>query len=80
MTKLDEGERTDAWARFMQDNTEDTPFTKPELRDAVDATDDWIEDNQASYVAALPAPFRTQSTLAQKVQLFTYVTAKRFGV
>ncbi len=64
----------------MQDNADDTSFTKGDLRAAVDATDDWIEANQASYVAALPVPFRTQSNTAQKVQLFTYVTAKRFGV
>lgn len=80
MAVLPETDRVDAWARWMQDNADDTPFTKDELRAALDATDDWIEANQASYVAALPAPFRTQSTTAQKVQLFTYVTAKRFGL
>ncbi len=77
---LPEGDRADAWARWMQDNADDTAFTKTELRAAVDATDDWIEANQASYVAVLPAPFRTQSTSEQKVMLFSYVTAKRFGV
>jgi len=77
---LDELDRVDTWARWMQDNAEDTPFTKVELRAAVDATDDWIEANQASFVTALPASFRTQSTTAQKVQLFTYVTGKRFGL
>ncbi len=80
MAVLTEEERVDSWARWMQDNAEDTPFIKQELRSALDATDDWIEANQASFVAALPAPFRTQSTTAQKVQLFTYVTAKRFGL
>ena len=64
----------------VQDNADDTPFTKDELRAAVDATDEWIEANQTSYVATLPAPFRTQSNPEQKVQLFTYVTAKRFRV
>ena len=80
MATLSEADRIDTWARWMQDNAEDTPFTKDELRAAVDATDDWIETNQASFVAALPDPFRTESTVTQKVQLFTYVTAKRFGI
>ena len=80
MATLSEEDRVDTWARWMQDNADETSFTKPELRAAVDATDDWIEANQASFVAALPAPFRTQSSLEQKVQLFTYVTAKRFGL
>ncbi len=80
MAVLSEADRVDAWSRWMQDNEDDTSFTKDELRDAVNATDDWIQANQANYVAALPSPFRTQSNLKQKLMLFTYVTGKRFGV
>ncbi len=78
MAILPDADRFDAWRRWMRDNTENCGFTKAELRAALDATDDWIEANQASFVQALPTAFRTASTTAQKVRLFTYVTRKRF--
>ena len=80
MAVLSEADRVDAWASWMQDNPDDTPFAKQELRDALNATDNWIQANQASFVAALPEPFSSQSTLDQKVRLFTYVVAKRWEV
>ncbi len=80
MAVLNEQDRVDAWARFMQDNGDDTPFTKADVRAAIDATDEWIVANQASFVAALPAPFQNLSTLDQKVRMFTYVVGKRWMV
>jgi len=53
--------------------------TKPELRAAVDATDDWIEANQAGFNAALPQPFRGAATVPQKTFLFCYVAMRRAG-
>ena len=55
-----------------------TGFTKQELRAALNAADQWVSDNQASYVAALPQPFRGQSTTSQKARLLTFVISKRF--
>jgi hypothetical protein len=54
-------------------------FTKDQLRAAVDATDQWVEDNTASYVATLPAAFRTNTTATQKTLLFALVLARRIG-
>ncbi len=51
--------------------------TKAELAAAVAATDDWIETNTTSFNAALPTPFRTRATPAQKVWLFCYVAMRR---
>jgi hypothetical protein len=54
--------------------------TKTQLRDAVDATDDWIEANQTSFNAALPQPFRGSANLAQKTFLLCYVAMRRAGL
>lgn len=54
-----------------------TGVTKPELRAAIDATDDWIEANQTSFNNALPQPFRGSATLTQKTFLFCYVAMRR---
>lgn len=54
--------------------------TKPDLRAAVDATDQWIEDNQAAFNAALPVTFRTNATLTQKTLLFCLVGMRRAGL
>ncbi len=57
-----------------------TGITKPDLKAAVDATDDWIEANQVSYNLALPLAFRANATTAQKTFLFCYVAMRRAGL
>lgn len=54
-----------------------TGITKPDLKAAVDATDDWIESNQTSFNTALPQPFRSNATLLQKTFLFCFVAMRR---
>lgn len=44
----------------------------------IDAVDQWISDNQASYNSALPLPFRTAATASQKARLLSLVMAFRF--
>lgn len=53
---------------------------KSDLQAAVDATDDWIEANQAAYNAALPTAFRTNASTAQKTMLFCAVALMRVSV
>lgn len=80
MTLLDTTNRARVTAQWQRDNNLDPcSFTKAQLAAAVAATDQWIEDNTASYVAALPAAFRTNSTAAQKQALFSYVLMRRIG-
>jgi hypothetical protein len=50
------------------------------IKAALDATDDWVDANAASYNAALPLPFRTTATAAQKNLMVAYCTMKRAGV
>lgn len=79
MALLPEAGRLAVWRSFMRINLESCAFTKAQLRAAVDATDQWIEDNTASFVAALPAAFRTGSSATQKTALFMYVLMRRSG-
>ena len=55
-------------------------LTKAQLRAAVNATDQWINDNAASYNQALPLAARQVLTARQKVKLFLAVAKKRFEV
>ena len=48
-------------------------ITKPDLKAAVDATDDWIEANSTSFNTALPQPFRSNASAPQKTFLLCYV-------
>lgn len=75
---MDATNRLRTWAQVMRNWPGSlTGVTKPELRAAIDATDDWIESNQTSFNTALPQPFRGQATLAQKTFLFCYVAMRR---
>ena len=52
-------------------------YTKTACRAAIDATDDWIEANQAAYNAAIPQPLRSALTASQKAWLFHMIAAAR---
>jgi hypothetical protein len=77
---LDSTGRSRVWAHLMRAAPGGWPVTKPELRAAVDATDDWIEANQTSFNQALPQPFRGSASLIQKTMLFAYVAFRRAGL
>lgn len=50
-----------------------------DLKVAAQETENWISANQASFVASLNEPFRSNSTAAQKTLLFTAVLLKTSG-
>ena len=54
-------------------------YAKTSVRAAIDATDDWIEANQASFNSALPQPLRSALSVSQKAWLFMLVAGKRFN-
>ena len=83
MALLTDGERTSLWAEFMRRASQERAtlaLSKPELRAAVDATDQWIEDNVSSFNTALPAAARTALSAQQKALMFFAVASKRFEV
>lgn len=79
MTLLTQTDRDRLIAQLQRVETAAAAFTKPELAAACAAADQWVEDNQAGYNAALPAAFRTKATTAQKAILLGYVLWRRIG-
>lgn len=84
MAALTNANRKALWAQFMeQASAEREPLAgmeKADLRAAVDAIDDWIEANAASFNRALPQPARSALTVSQKLRLFMEVARRRLEV
>ncbi len=80
MAVLDDTARTQIWRglmRYLSGLRESIALNKVELRAAIDATDTWINDNQASFNTALPAAAQSNLTTVQKTLLFCVVAARR---
>jgi len=80
MANMTEPERVESWARWMRENKELCAFTKHDLKEAIDATDAWIDANALSFALALPAAVRNNTTKKQKVFLFLKVAEHRYEV
>lgn len=80
MAVMDTVNRARVCAQVMRDWLSGVPgLTKADLKAAVDATDDWIDTNQASFNSALPQPFRGSAPLGLKTFVFCYVAMRRAG-
>lgn len=80
MAVLAEGERAALWAELMSRLSNlRTPvsITKQELRAVVDAADDWVDANAASYNTALPQPGRGALSAAAKRAILVFVITAR---
>jgi len=86
MALLTDEDRRVIWAKFMsdigcrQERIGSGTMNKHELRDVVNAIDQWIDDNMASFNSALPEPGRTELSTKQKVELFMAVVKRRWEV
>ena len=83
MALLSDSERFALHARIMADLSREwspVSLTKADLREALDATDEWIDQNAASFNTALPQPARSALTPKQKLTLFLFVARRRFEV
>ena len=82
MAVLPDADRVEVWARLMEDVSQrgdGVPgMTKANWRAVIDAVDDWVNANSASYNAALPLPFRTNATAAQKALVLMWVVQRRY--
>lgn len=82
MAVMVDADRFEAFAEIMRDlsaDRESTSILKPDLRAAVDAIDQWISDNAASFNTAIPQPARTNLTASQKARLLMNVVRKRYA-
>ena len=80
MAELSEQDRQRIWRgvqRYWSALFEGTNYSGPELRAAVDSTDTWIDANETGYNTALPEPFKSNATQAQKTLMFNVVAAMR---
>lgn len=86
MAVLPDADRRRAWAGLMRfadrvDSAEKQPYgasIKTEIRTAIDYTDQWIDDNQASWNSGLPTSVKAWPTL-MKTLLFCVVALARTG-
>ena len=80
MAVLSNADRREVWAEFMRSSETGETFgiVKDDLRAAVNAIDQWVDDNAASFNAAIPQPARGSLTARQKARLLSRVIAKRF--
>ena len=66
--------------RDLSADREPCAVTKAELRADLDAADQWVDDNAASFNSALPQPARGALTASQKARLLMRVVSRRFQV
>ena len=84
MAILSDLERRAIWSKFMSDvSAREEKFgtvNKHQIRNLIDAVDQWIDDNLSSFNSALPEPAKTQLTGKQKFEIFMAVAKKRWEV
>lgn len=81
MAVLSESDRAEAFAELLRDSSRDgtvPSLTKADIRAALDATDQWVDDNAVAFNNALPQPARGTMTNAQKARLMAYVVQTRW--
>jgi hypothetical protein len=82
MAVLSDTDRAKIWRGLMRYS----PFgsvpnvVKTDLRAAVNAADDWVDTNSASFNTALPTAFRNNANATQKSLLLVAVVLMRQGV
>ena len=80
MAELSSEGRAQVWRgmmRYLSKTREPIAIIKSDLQSAVIATDVWIDNNAASYNAALPAAAQAGLTATQKTLLFVAVALAR---
>ena len=84
MATLPETDINKIWRGYMRYlsridvNDTVSDVVKQDIKDAIEATDAWIDTNDAAFNAALPLTFRNNATQSQKALLFCAVTLMRY--
>lgn len=83
MAILSEQERAalrSSLAQALSRRFESVTLTKSELKAAVDAADQWVENNKVAFNNALPVAAQAGLTTSQKAELLLFVVRHRFDV
>jgi hypothetical protein len=81
MAVLSDPERFACWKQLMRDLrdiAEDVTIQKADLRAAVDAIDDFLNDNATTINQAIPQPARSALSTKQKALLLMAVIVRRY--
>ena len=84
MAVLTDIDRFAEWAKFMSNisslQEKLGAVNKQDLRDAIDAADDWFEAHITSFYAAMPQPAKSELIDKQKDRMLLQVIQRRFGL
>jgi hypothetical protein len=81
MAVLSDTDRNAGYVEFLNLRNLDRDaleITKPNVRAAFDALDDWVNSQQATINAAIPQPARAAMTTSQKAKLLIAVLNRRY--
>lgn len=81
MAVLSNSERADAAAEMQRDESRERQTIaglKSEVRDLINAMDDYLDTNAIAMNQAIPQPARGNFTARQKARALIYVVNKRF--
>lgn len=67
-------------AKALSRDREPIAVTKAEVLAAVNAMDQWVDDNAASFNQAIPEPARSALTANQKARLLAFIVRRRWEV
>jgi len=83
MAELSTEDRQRIWRglmRYASNRSESIGLTKADLQAAVNATDTWINTNQASFNSALPSAAQNAMTPEHKTLMFVAVAMARISI
>ena len=80
MATMTDAQRRATWAKYMRKSIGSWSISKHDLRDAVDAVDQAIEDNEAALNNWFPAAFKASASTKQKAALLAFVLLERYEV
>lgn len=80
MAVLNAADRAAVRALWAKLNAELCGITKADLLAAVNAADDWVDSNAASFNAALPQPAKAALSAKQKAHILMFVVGRRWEV
>ena len=76
-------QRQELFAKFQRHQSSSRTLmnvSKVDLKNAVDAIDDWMDDNATSFNNAIPIPARTTMSMKQKLRIFMSILKIRWEV
>jgi len=77
MTVLADSVRAKIWSDFMSDGAEAIAMNKTELRNGINALDDYVETTLDGAIAALDGTPAASLSLAQKFDLYNLIVKAR---